>query len=557
MENTSGKFDENINMEHVANSALDFIQPNKIIQGEVVTIDNDFVYLNVGTKSDGKVRLEEFTTRPGVGDIIDIVLANPKLTDGLYLFSKTAADREKAWQRFTAWYGAGNTVLSGKLKSSGQKGMIVECDGIQAFLPFSLAGDIRGKKESADKRSYWFVVKDVDEKKRSVLLSRKDYIEDEKEKLWSNLIASRKAGERITGKVVKFVDFGAFVDIGGIEGLLHKNDLSWKKVFKKKKLLKLDEEREFVILNINPEEKKISLGLKQLEEDPWARIEEKYHIGDTVSGRIVTLTHFGAFIEVEDGVEGFVGTADMSWTKKSVNPKDLFARGDTVSVQILGVSREERKLSLGIRQLLPNPWDTIAERFPAGTLTRGKVKKIVSFGMFVELESDIDGLIHVSDISWDDKVKDPLASYKAGDEVEFKILEIRGEEMRISCGIKQLTKSPWEAVKEKYPRRSRVSGVISAIVPFGVFVKLEDDVEGMVHISELSRKKIDKVEDHFKVGDRVQAVVLDIDVDKKRLSLSIKHFDIVNEKEELNRVLNNTSPGRVTIGDMIKIKRGE
>lgn len=555
MEHFTEKNDDGFTMEHVINSTVDSIEPNTIYRGEIVTIDNEFAYVNVGTKSDGRVSLEEFSETPEVGDAVEIMLVNRRMIDGMYVFSMEAARREKKWQDFIKWYEEGNRVISGSVKSTAQKGLIVDCELIEAFLPFSQCADVRMRKTQNGQPSAWFKIRNVDKKKKSVILSRRDFIDEEEKKIWDRLESEYSAGDKITGKITKFVDFGAFVDVGGVEGLLHRNDISWKKVFKKKKIIKVGEERDFVLLGLNREEGKISLGLKQLTEDPWLSVHEKYSVGDTASGRVVTLTNFGMFIEIEDGIEGFVGGADLSWTKRNENPKDLYNKGDEVEVMILGIDDEDRKLSLGLKQLTPNPWDSIEERFHVGTVLTRPVKKIVNFGMFVELEDDIDGLIHISDISWDDNIKDPSTHFKEGDEVEFKVLDINSKEMKIACGMKQLTRSPWEAIAEKYPPRTVISGEITSIVSFGLFVKLQnDDVEGLVHISEVSTKKIDDLEDYFSIGDQVNAVVLGVDVEKKRLSLSIKHYDIMTEKEELQKILDKTSPSKVTLGDMVNIK---
>ncbi len=555
MEHFTEKNDDGFTMEHVINSTVDTVELDKIYRGEVVTIDNEFAYVNVGTKSDGRISLEEFSTKPEVGDMIEIMLVNKRLIDGMYVFSMESAEKEKKWQEFLEWYGQGNNVINGSVKTSVQKGLIVDCDIIEAFLPFSQCADVRMRKTQNGQPSVWFKIRNVDKKKKSVILSRRDYIDEEEKKIWDKLESEYNPGDIIKGKITKFVDFGAFVDVGGVEGLLHRNDISWKKVFKKKKIINVGEERDLVILGMNREEGKISLGLKQLSEDPWLSMNERYNVGDRVSGKVVTLTNFGMFVEIEDGIEGFVSASDLSWTKRNENPKDLYRKGEDVEVVIQGINDVERKLSLGVKQLTPNPWNTIDERFPVGTVLTRPVKKIVNFGMFVELENDIDGLIHISDVSWDENIKDLSSQFNEGDDVEFKVLDINKREMKIACGMKQLTRSPWEAIAEKYPPRTVISGEVTSIVSFGLFVKLEnDDVEGLVHISEVSSNKIDDLEDYFSTGDQVNAVVLDVDVEKKRLSLSIKHYDKMTEKEELKKILDQTSPGKVTLGDMVKIK---
>ncbi len=551
MENVTHDINENIDMEHVADSTMDEIQPGKIVQGEIVTVDGDNAYVNVGAKTDGRIPLHEFDEKPAIGDVIPVMLQSKRLVDGMFQFSAKSASLEMRWKKFMEEHDGGSSTITGRIKSAIEKGKLVDCDGIPAFLPFSLTADLKNKNESGEE--YVFKIKTIDKKKKSIVLSRKDYLDEEIEARWEKFTAAFKPGDIVKGEGVKYVEFGIFVRVEGLDALLHRNDMSWKKVFKQRKILKLGKEQDFVILGINRAERKISLGLKQLAPDPWLTITEKYHEGDRVSGRVVTLTNHGAFVEIDDGVEGFVGNTDLSWNKTGVNAKDILAKGELYDFQVLGINQEDHKLSLGYRQLQPNPWDTIRDQFPVGSVHKRTIKKIVKFGMFVELADGIDGLVHISDISWEENLKGVPGSYRAGDEVEIKILEINRNEMKISCGMKQLTRSPWESIREKYPKRARVEGVVSGITQFGLFVKLGDDVEGLVHISEVSRKRVENLEEHYKVGDQVGAVVLDVDVDKKRLSLSIKSYDAATEKEELDRIMKGTRPSTATLGDYINI----
>lgn len=546
---------EAIDMETVADTVLEEIEAGMIVKGEVVTVDSEFAYVNIGTKSDGRIALEEFDIAPEVGDVFNVKLMNKKIIDGVYHCSRKAADYEKGWQDFLDYYNQGNRTIKGKVKSAISKGKIIDCGFINTFLPYSLTADLKALSESSEE--YDFSIKSFDSKKRSVVVSRKDYLDEEAKKHWDTFVVKYKEGDVVQGEVVKFVEFGAFIRIEGLDALLHRNDMSWKKVFKQRKLLKVGEIRDFLILSINREAGKISLGLKQLKEDPWSLVEQKYTVNGTVQGKVVTITPVGAFVEIEEDVEGFVSNSELSWTKNNVSAKDYLNKGDIVDFQILSINGEDKRISLGYKQLQPNPWDTIDQRFPVGAVLTRPIKKIVKFGYFVELEEGIDGLIHVSDITWDDTVKDAVSLYKAGNEVEFIILEINKKEMKISCGIKQLLRSPWEVVKEKYPPRTRVRGVVSGITQFGVFIKLDDEVEGLVHISEVSRNRVENLNDHFKPGQPVEAVVLDVDIQKKRLSLSIKHFEIISEKEEVSKILKRTSPNTVTLGDMINIELGE
>ena len=548
------KFDEDINMEHVANSAPEDIKPNTVLQGEVVTVDGSYAYVNVGAKSEGRVSLDEFDKKPEVGDAVDVMLLSKRMIDGMFVFSKKAADGRVKWRRFLEWYNAGNRQVSAGIGEINKNGITVNCMGLSAFVPFSQAGDIRYKKSLDTSTEYKFKIRKVDEKNNSIILSRKEYLEEEGARVWAEFIQKYAAGSRVKGRVLRYTEDGAVIDVDGVEAMLSKDNISWKKVFKKRKVLKQGEEHEFLVISIDAERKKAEVGLKQLTDDPWAQVEAKYATGSTVSGRVVTVTSFGVFIELEDGVEGLVNAADLSWTKKTVNPRDNCKPGQKVEAQVLSVDARERKISLGLKHLLENPWDTIGARYPAGTVVRGRVKKIMNFGIFVEIEGDIDGLVHLSDVTWEDEKKDVLERYKVGDEVEFKILDINKSEMKISCGIKQLSRSPWAVIGEKYPPRSRLAGVITRITNFGLFVKLDDGIEGLVHISEVSRKKIENLNDQFKVGDKVNVVVLGVDVDKKRLSLSIKHYDMIVEKEELKKILNANSPSKVTLGDILKNK---
>ncbi len=550
----SEKYDDEISMEHVANSAMDVVEPNKVLQGEIVTIDNEFAYVNVGSKSEGRVSLDEFSEPPAVGSVIDVMLLSRRLLDGMFVFSKIAAEKARKWQKFVEWYNQGNRYIAGAAGEVSNKGMVVDCDGVSGFLPYSQMGDLRFRKNSKAGDSFTFKIRKIDEGKNRIILSRKEYIDEEGEKIWSNFSSKYSVGSKANGKVLRYVESGAIIDIEGVEAYLGKEDISWKKVFKKRNVLKPGEEKEFLILSIDQDQRRVTVGLKQLNEDPWLSAAQRYKPGDTVNGRIVTVTNFGVFVEVEEGIEGLVNSSDISWTKKNLNPADMFKKGERVDVRVLSIDAAERKMALGVKQLEPNPWDTIDERYPVGTVLRKPVKKVMNFGMFVELEEDIDGLIHISDMSWEGEARDELKKYRAGDEVEFKVLDIKKDQMKIACGIKQLTRSPWEALKEKYPPRTRITGTITKIAAFGMFVKIEDGVEGLVHISEVSRKKIENIEERFSVGERVNAVVLGVDADKKRISLSVKQFEVQTEREELNRVLNSSNPSKVTLGDILKDK---
>jgi small subunit ribosomal protein S1 len=549
MDNATQETNETIDMKDVADSAIEEIQAGVIIQGEIVTIDAGYAYVNVGAKTDGRIPIEEFDQKPEIGQIVHVMLHTGRMIDGMYQFSKNSAEAELRWKDFIRHYHEGGDKIQWKIARSINKGKLIDCGGISAFLPFSLTADLKNIKESPDE--YQFKIKSVDQKKRSIVVSRKDYLDEEIEARWDNFTAKYKTGDVVRGEGVKYVEFGIFVRVEGLDALLHRNDMSWKKVFKQRKILKLGKEHDFKILDINRKERRISLGLKQLTEDPWLKIHDTYKVGDTIAGRVVTRTKHGTFVEFDEGLEGFIHNSELSWSKSGTGANDILAKGETYEFMILDINQEEKKLSLGYKQLRPNPWETIDERFPVGSILRKKIKKIVSFGMFVEIEECIDGLVHISDISWEDVPRNLSEMYKVGDEVEFTILEINKSEMKIACGIKQLVRSPWEKIKEKYPPRTRVTGVVSGITPFGLFVKLAGDVEGLAHISEVSRKRIEKLEDYYHIGEEVTAVVLDVDVEKKRVSLSIKAYEMVAEKEELENIMKGSKPSKVVLGDIV------
>jgi small subunit ribosomal protein S1 len=548
------QFDDSMTMESLLESTQD-ISMGQAFKGVVVSVDEKYVYVNIGRKNEGCVPVGDFDALPKTGDSIDVVLRPGKMHEGMHLLSHRAARSQAQWQAFFDNAPAEGSIVKGTVKKFTGKGAIIQLDVITAFLPLSHAGDIRLKESEGKADIFTFKILSIDPQKHSVIVSRSEIIAQEKEVAWNRILSEHKEGDVVKGKITRFVDFGAFVDLGGFEALLHNNDLTWRKVYKKKKIIQIGDEREFVILSIKREDKKISLGLKQLSVDPWAEIEKAYPEGQKVEGIVTTIANFGVFVEIGDGIEGLVIPSECGWSKRPASPKDSIKKGDKVVVVVTGIDKENRKLSLSIRQATENPWSSIERKYPVGTVLKKPIKRIVSFGLFVEIENDIDGLIHVSDVSWDDGDKALPELYSVGQEVEFKIIGIDKNEMRISCGMKQLTRSPWESIKEKYPPRSRVPGTITNITAFGLFVKLEDNVEGLVHISEASRRKVEDLTEIYKVGDSVNVVVLNVDTDKKKMSLSIKHYDIMNEKEELKKLMGSTSSSTATIGDLLKLKQ--
>lgn len=553
MENVDDIFEDNVSMDELMGESVD-PSSGEVINGEVVSADNDFVYVNVGGKTEGRVPASEFDSPPNPGDMVNVFVKNKRSTEGMYQLSHRLAETIVRWNDFSNWYTEEHTVVKGKVTAIKQNGAIVDFKVYKGFVPKNLAADIRFKDALASGDEYDFRIVKVDQKKKSVILSRRDFLDEQKKKAFAEIIEKYNEGDTINGTVTRLVEFGAFIDLGGFEALLHKNDISWRKVYTRKDYIKKGDTRDFKILAINKEEEKISLGLKQMTQDPWLSVADKYSIGSVYEGVVSGASNFGVFVELEEGVEGLVSADETIWAKKSPNPKSLFKKGDAVKVKVLSMNPEEKTLALSIKQTMPNPWNTLRDRFPAGSVASGAIKNIVEYGMFVALEYDVDAFIHISDITWDDSVKKPLEKFKEGEVVEFKILSINVEEMKVSASIKALSRSPWEELRERYPARTRIKGEVTSIKNFGLFVKIEENVEGLVHISEVSRKKVENLEELFKVGDVIECVVLDVDAKKKKISLSIKSLEVQAEKDEVSKILGAQSSSTASIGDMIKLK---
>lgn len=551
------KFEENISMEEAL--GMEEFESSagagEIITGNIVSCDSDFAFLNIGKKQEGRIPLSEFDDKPANGDNVEVLLKSNRPSGGYYSLSKKAAESVKRWNDFLKWYEDKPETVKGTILEKKKTGAIVDFGITTAFLPQTHFADIKISNAIESKQEYDFKILKVDEKKRSILVSRRQYVDELKLKAWDSIVNRYNENDVIKGKVVRIVEFGAFVDLGGFEALVHNNDISWKKVFKKDEYVTINESYDFKILAIDKENRKISLGLKQMTVDPWSEIEKKYPVGTVVKGKVSTITNFGLFLQIDDSIEGLVPLSEISWNRQTINAKNAFNEGDSISAEVISVSPDERKIALSIKNTLENPWHSVEKRFPVGSKHKSKVKKQMAFGIFVELEDGIDGMIHISDLSWDDNAS--VNDYKKGDTVEFVILDINKKDQKIACGIKQLTKSPWEKIKEQYPVRSKVNGEVIKITSFGMFVKIEEGVEGLVHISEVSRKKIDNIEDIYKVGDKVDVIVQNVDVNKKRISLSIKMLDIIQEKEELDKIMNENVSNTASIGDMIKLKNDE
>jgi len=424
-------------------------------------------------------------------------------------------------------------LVKGKVKSAVKGGLMVNV-GVEAFLPGSQI-DIIPPKDLNEYvgNTYEFKIVKVNDDRRNVVLSRREVIELERAEQRAEFLEGVKIGDLVTGNVKNITDFGVFVDLKGMDGLLHITDMSWGRINHPSEMITIGQEVEVIILDVNKEKERVSLGLKQMTSNPWEDIEKRFPVGTPVKGKISKLVAYGAFVEIEEGVEGLIHVSELSWTKRITRPSDVLEQGQEVEAVVLGLSTEEQKISLGVRQLEANPWDAIDERFPVGSIVKGKVRNLTAYGAFVEMEEGIDGMIHVSDLSWTRKINHPSEMLKKGDEVEASVIEIDKENQRVSLGIKQLDSDPWELIDGRFNVGDLVKGTVAKIASFGAFIELEDDIDGLVHISQISEEHITKVKDAINVGDEVEARVIKVDKAERRIGLSIKATKY--SEEELKR----------------------
>ncbi len=533
-ENSSNSVETEITMESLLEESLDQrISTGSVVTGTVVQIGSEFIMLDVGRKSDGQVPIREFLDENGditvkVGDDVEVLVESINAGKGIIRLSKEKAERFKVWDVLIEAYNEGRPV-EGKVVERIKGGLTVDV-GINAFLPGSQANIMPLPDAELEKmvgKTIEVAIIKYNRKKNNVVVSRRELLEKERSAKKGEVMENLKVGDKVTGIVKNIMAYGAFVDIGGIDGLLHITDMSWGKLKDPKDKVAPGQEIEVQVLEFNPETEKISLGLKQLMDDPWEGIEYRYPIGKKVPGTVTSITNYGAFVELEEGVEGLVHISEMFWTKRVRHPSSVLSDGQDVDVVVLGVDQSDRRISLGLKQAMPNPWDQLQDFYPEGTVVDAKVKNITDFGVFVSVddELDVDGLIHVSDISWDPKQKNPKDLFNKGDVVSAKVLTIDAESEKFSLGIKQLQPDPWTQVANDNPVGSVITGKVTSITDFGAFVEIRDGVEGMIHISEVSSEKIDSLADALSVGQEVEAVVLRVSPENKKIGLSIRALD--------------------------------
>ena len=504
-----------------------------LVEGTVSAIKDDEVFVDIGYKSEGAVALSEFgpDATVKVGDKVTVMLVqleNDKT--GVVELSKRRADEKIRWEKILERYVEG-CIVTGTIKSAVRGGLLVQIEDVEAFLPGSQVEVTPVKDlEPYVGQTFDFKVIKISNERRNLIVSRRELIEGTLAEKKAELLANLQKGEIRKGKVKNITDFGAFIDLDGLDGLLHITDMSWGRVKHPSEVLKVGQEIDVMVLDVDRERERISLGLKQTTSNPWDTIQDQFPVGSRVSGKVVNLAAYGAFVEIAPGIEGLVHISEFSWTKRVARASDMLSIGDEVQVVVLSVDVENQKIALGIRQTQANPWDTVQDRFPVGSKIKGKVRNFTAYGAFVELEEGIDGMIHVSDMSWTRKINHPSECLQKGQEVEAVVLDVNTKEQRISLGLKQAQTDPWTEISSRYPVGSVVKGKVSKVASFGAFIELEDGVDGLVHISQLSDQRVEKVRDVLDVGQEVEARVIRVDRGERRIGLSIRAMTMSDEE---------------------------
>ena len=531
--------------EALAQSETSFAT-GQIVKGTIIEIRSKEVMVDIGYKSEGSVPASEFEDLDEelkVGDEVDVLILQLEDRDGMVVLSYEQAVFKQNWDNIKAICEEGGRI-KGRIKAAVKGGLIVNI-GVEAFLPSSqIDVNTPTDLDAYVGQAHEFKVVKLNLERQNIVLSRRELIEEERSAQRAKLLDEMVPGDIRKGTVKNLTDFGAFIDLNGLDGLLHVTDMSWGRITHPSQLLVVGQELEVVVLDINKESERVSLGLKQKQENPWENIDEKFPIGEKVSGKVVNLMPYGAFVELEPGVEGLVHVTELSWTKRINKPSEVLKADQEIEAVVLGINRDEQKISLGVRQLDTNPWDLAEEKYPVGSKVTGKIRNLTSYGAFMGLEEGLDAMIHVSDISWTRKINHPSEVLKKGMEVEAQVLEVDRDNQRISAGIKQLAEDPWETIDNYYKVGDLVTGKVSKLASFGAFVGLEHDIDGLVHISQVSEERIDKIKNALKVGEEVSARVIKIDRADRRIGLSIKAANYSQEQlKEEEAVLDSLKPG--------------
>ena len=534
--------------ETMFEESLRTVKPGGVVKGRVVGVTATHVLIDVGYKSEGQIPIQEFTDRQGnvqvkVGDDVDVYFDSSESEGGGIVLSRQRAENLKIWEdlekAFNEELGVEGHII-GKVKG----GFKVDVMGVPAFLPGSHV-DIRPSRNldrfigTTDR----FAILKFNRARGNVVVSRRALLEKERETLKKDILKVLEEGVILEGTVKNITGYGAFVDLGGIDGILHISDMSWGRINHPSEIVEVGEKIKVVVLKFDTEKERISLGMKQLTPDPWHTVAEKYPVGSRVQGKVISLMDYGAFVELESGIEGLVHISEMSWTRKVTHPSKILQVGQPVEVVVLNVDAGHRRISLGLKQIMANPWEAAKEKYPVGSIVKGPVRNITDFGIFVGIDEGIDGLVHISDLHWTKKLKHPSELYKKGDIVEAKVLGVNVENERFSLGIKQLAPDPWKVVADRHPVGSKIKGQVTSVPDFGVFVRIEEGVEGLIHVSQLSSERVEKPSNLFKPGDEVEAEIVSIDPADRKIGLSIRALRRTEERLEMESYLKREKEG--------------
>ena len=528
----------------------------EVVTGKIISVDKDHVLVDIGYKSEGQINIEEFRNEMGeikaaVDDKVEVMVEWWDDENEVVVLSKEKAEKVKVWEEIKKSYDA-DEAIKGTIVNRVKGGFSVDI-GVNAFLPGSQADlrPVRNLDEMVGK-TFDFKILKYNRKRSNIVLSRRVILEKERETKRTATLSTIHEGKEVSGTVKNITEYGVFVDLGGVDGLLHITDISWGRVKHPSELFSVGDEINVKILNFDLERERVSLGMKQLTPDPWTTASEKYPVGSKVSGRVVSLTDYGAFVELQEGIEGLIHVSEMSWTRKIRHPNKVVSVGEQVDALVLDIKPENRRISLGMKQAVPNPWDVISDKYPIGTTIEGKIKNITDFGLFIGIDEGIDGLVHISDISWTKRIKHPSELYKKGDLVQAIVLEIDKENERFSLGVKQLQADPWETVADRYQVGKEITGTVTNVTDFGIFVELEEGIEGLVHVSEISKEKIKTPVGMYNPTDVLTAKVMNINSDERRIGLSIKRLDMEDDQELLSEYVNNMGPATSSFGEILR-----
>lgn len=537
-------------LQELIEKSIKNYKEGSIVKGHILEIRPKEFLVDIGYKSEGVIPASEFDdpAEVEIGDEVEVLLERLENDEGMVVLSKEKAAQRQNWEKIVKVY-EDSGLIKGRVRAVVKGGLTVNV-GVEAFLPASQI-DIIPPKDLTQfvNNTYEFKIVKINEDRKNVVLSRREIIEQERSEKRQQFLSNVKIGDKVTGQVKNLTDFGAFIDLNGIDGLLHVTDISWARINHPSEALTVGQEVEVVVLDINLDKERVSLGLKQTQSNPWENIADRFPIGATVKGKITNLMPYGAFVQIEEGVEGLIHVSELSWTKRIARPSDVLTLGQEVEAMVLGINKDELKISLGIRQLEPNPWDEIEQRYIIGKQVKGIVRNMTPYGAFVELEEGIDGMVHVSDLSWTRKINHPSEILKKNDEIEAVVIDIDKANQRISLGMKQLEDDPWKAIDDKFKIGDLVKGTVTKIANFGAFIALPGDIDGLVHISQISEDHVSKVKDVLKVGQEVEARVIKVDRADRRIGLSIKAANYSEEDlRKESEAMDNLRPGEDMVG---------